>query len=473
MKLRFFNTMGRIVEDFKTIDTGVVKMYCCGPTVYNYAHIGNLRAYLFDDILRRTLEYAGYKVDHVVNITDVGHLTGDNDDGEDKMVKSSRESGKSVWDISKHFTEAFFKDIDNLNIVRPTVSPKATDHIQEMIDLIKRLEKKGYTYESAGNVYFDIDKFPDYGKLALRDRQDLTAGARVAVDPNKKNPHDFVLWFTNSKFEDQAMQWDSPWGRGYPGWHLECSAMSMKYLGDQFDIHCGGIDHISIHHTNEIAQSEAATGKKWVNYWMHNEFLIMNKGKMAKSAGNFITLDSLIEDGFDPLDYRYFSLGGHYRSQLQFTVESLSSARKARENLFDRVIQLKKDTDNNPAVKVGELAENYIANFQDHLSNDLNTPRALADLWLMLKDNKLNSGEKLFIVYDFDRIFGFELKNLSVPHDKKEDDPDPEIRNLIDLRTKARTEKDWGKADELRDLLFSKGFTIKDTSSGTEWSKNV
>ncbi|MCK5154016.1 MAG: cysteine--tRNA ligase, partial [Spirochaetales bacterium] len=346
MKLRFFNTMGRLVEDFKTIETGVVKMYCCGPTVYNYAHIGNLRAYLFDDILRRTLEYAGYKVNHVVNITDVGHLTDDNDDGEDKMVKSSRETGKSVWDIAKYFTDAFFKDIDNLNIVRPTVSPRATDHIEEMINLIKRLESRGYTYESGGNVYFDIDKFPDYGKLALRDRQDLSAGARIAVDPNKKNAHDFVLWFTNSKFEDQAMQWDSPWGRGYPGWHLECSAMSMKYLGDQFDIHCGGIDHISIHHTNEIAQSEAASGKKWVNYWMHNEFLIMNKGKMAKSSGNFITLDSLIEDGFDPLDYRYFSLGGHYRSQLQFSIESLGSAKSARENLFERVIQLKKDTNN-------------------------------------------------------------------------------------------------------------------------------
>ena len=473
MKLRFFNTMGRLIEDFKSIEDGVVKMYCCGPTVYNYAHIGNLRAYLFDDILRRTLEYAGYKVTHVVNITDVGHLTDDNDDGEDKMVKSSRESGKSVWDISKFFTDAFFKDIDNLNILRPTVSPKATDHIEEMINLIERLEKKGFTYESGGNVYFDIDKSPGYGKLALRDRQDLSAGSRIAVDPNKKNAHDFVLWFTNSKFEDQVMQWESPWGRGYPGWHLECSAMSMKYLGDQFDIHCGGIDHISIHHTNEIAQSEAATGKKWVNYWMHNEFLIMNKGKMAKSAGNFITLDSLIDSGFNPLDYRYFSLGGHYRSQLQFSMESLSSAKSARENLFERVIQLKKDTEDTSSVEVSELAKEYISKFQEHISNDLNTPLALADLWLMLKDNKLSSGEKLFIVYDFDRILGFELKNLSIPEALKDEDLDPEIKNLIDSRNKARADKDWGKADELRDSIFSKGFTIKDTSLGTKWAKNV
>ncbi len=465
--------MGRSVEDFKTINNGMVKMYCCGPTVYNYAHIGNLRAYLFDDILRRTLEYAGYSVDHVVNITDVGHLTDDNDDGEDKMVKSSRETGKSVWDISKFYTEAFFNDIDSLNIERPTVSPRATDHIEEMQNLIKVLEEKGYTYESGGNVYFNIDKFPDYGKLALRDRQDLNAGSRVAIDPNKKNPHDFVLWFTNSKFEHQAMQWDSPWGRGYPGWHLECSAMSMKYLGEQFDIHCGGIDHIPIHHTNEIAQSEAATGKKWVSYWMHNEFLIMNKGKMAKSAGNFLTLNSLVEEGFDPLDYRYFSLGGHYRSQLQFSFESLKSARSARENLFDRVLQLKKETDNLPSETPGLLAQEYISKFQDHISNDLNTPLVLADLWLMLKDTKLNSKDKLFVVYNFDRILGFDLKNLSILEKKIETEIDPEIKNLIDLRNTAREEKNWKKADELRDLIFSMGYTVKDTPAGTEWSKNV
>ena len=473
MKLRFFNTMGRSIEDFETIEDGVVKMYCCGPTVYNYAHIGNLRAYLFDDILRRTLEYAGYSVDHVVNITDVGHLTDDNDDGEDKMVKTSRETGKSVWDISRFYTEAFFNDIDSLNIERPTVSPRATDHIEEMKNLIKRLEVKGYTYKAGGNVYFNIDKFPDYGKLALRDRQDLNAGSRVAVDPNKKNPHDFVLWFTNSKFEHQAMQWDSPWGRGYPGWHLECSAMSMKYLGEHFDIHCGGIDHIPIHHTNEIAQSEAATGRKWVNYWMHNEFLIMNKGKMAKSAGNFLTLNSLVEDGYSPLDYRYFSLGGHYRSQLQFSSESLKSARSARENLFDRVLQLKKDTDNVPSETPGPLAKEYIVKFQEHISNDLNTPMVLADLWLMLKDTKLSSADKLFVVYDFDRILGFNLQNLSIPEKKTENELDPEIKNLINLRNSAREEKNWKKADELRDLIFSRGFTIIDTPAGTECSKNV
>ena len=473
MKLRFFNTMGRSLQDFYTIENGVVKMYCCGPTVYNYAHIGNLRAYLFDDILRRTLEYAGYKVDHVVNITDVGHLTDDNDDGEDKLVKSSRESGKSVWDIAKFFTDAFFKDVDSLNILRPAVSPKATDHIQEMIDIIKRLEEKGYTYEAGGNVYFNIDKFPDYGKLALRDRQDLHAGARIAVDSNKINPHDFVLWFTNSKFEHQAMIWESPWGRGYPGWHIECSAMSMKYLGEQFDIHCGGIDHIPIHHTNEIAQSEAATGKKWVNYWMHNEFLIMNKGKMAKSSGNFITLDSLIQDGFDPLDYRYFTLGGHYRSQLQFSIESLSAARSARENLFQRVLQLKKETNNAPSSRIGPEAEAYITNFQNHISNDLNTPRVLAELWLMLKDNKVPNADKLAVVYDFDKILGFDVESLSASEINEEDQMDQDSILLMDARNAARKEKDWKRADELRDMLLDRGIVIKDTPNGTVWSRNV
>ncbi len=470
MKLNFFNTMGRSVQDFKTLEPGVAKLYCCGPTVYNYAHIGNLRAYLFDDILRRVLEYAGYKVDHVVNITDVGHLTDDNDEGEDKMVKSSRETGKSVWDIAEFYTEAFFKDIDSLNIIRPTVTPKATDHINEMIAMIKRLEEKGFTYEAGGNIYFNIDKSPDYGKLALRDRQDLHAGARIKVDSNKKNPHDFVLWFTRSKFEHQAMVWDSPWGRGYPGWHIECSAMSMKYLGEQFDIHCGGIDHISIHHTNEIAQSEAATGRKWVNYWMHNEFLIMNKGKMAKSSGNFLTLDSLADDGFSPLDYRYFTLGGHYRSQLQFSKESLSAAARARKNLFDKVIRLKGETNNTPSSIISQEGQIYIKNFQEHLSTDLNTPRVLGELWLMLKDVGLGSQDKLAIIYEFDKILGFNLENLE---EVEAESLDSDILELIDSRNNARKEKNWEKADKMRDILLEKGIIIKDTPNGTEWTRNV
>ena len=337
MALQFFNSLSRSLEDFQPLHEGKVSFYACGPTVYNYAHIGNLRAYVFEDLLRRTLEYLGYDVRHIMNITDVGHLTGDNDDGEDKMLKQSRESGKTVWDIAGYYTEAFFRDTDRLNIERPSVSCAATDHIEDMINLIKRIEANGYTYAAGGNVYFDTEKFEGYGKLALLDRQEQQAGARVDVDKNKRHPRDFVLWFTQSKFENHIMLWDSPWGKGYPGWHIECSAMSMKYLGDQFDIHCGGIDHIPVHHTNEIAQSEAATGKKWVNYWLHNEFLLMDSGKMSKSKGGFLTLQSVMDEGFHPLDYRYFLLGAHYRTQLHFSFNNLKAARSARLSLEDKI----------------------------------------------------------------------------------------------------------------------------------------
>ncbi len=470
MDLHFFNTMGRTIQLFKPIKDHDVGMYCCGPTVYNYAHIGNLRAYLFDDILRRTLEYFGYKVTHVMNITDVGHLTDDEDEGEDKMLKSSRETGKSVWDIAAFYTDAFFHDIDSLHILRPSVSCKATDHIEDMIALIKRLEEKGYTYESGGNIYFSIDKFPDYGKLSMRDKQDLHAGARIAVDANKRNPHDFVLWFTHSKFEHHAMLWDSPWGKGYPGWHIECSAMSMKYLGEQFDIHCGGIDHIPIHHTNEIAQSEAATGKKWVNYWMHNEFLILGKGKMAKSSGEFLTLSVLVGKGYDPLDYRYFSLGGHYRSQLQFSYESLDAARKARENLNERVLRLRTDASPCSVDNLEEGAKEYLRRFETAMAQDLNTPKALAEMWLLLKDREISVSGKLAVLFKMDEIFGFGLNELK---EDQEEELDPSLMALIKERETARRNGDWERADSLRALLLQKGIRIKDTPEGTKWIKNV
>jgi len=308
MSVRLFNTLGRQLQAFEPLKNGEAGFYGCGPTVYNYAHIGNLRAYVTHDILVRTLRRRGYKVTHVMNITDVGHLSGDNDSGEDKMVKSAEERGKSVLEIADFYTQAFFHDTERLNIIRPTVVCKATEHVGEMIELIKRIEANGCTYSAGGNLYFDITKFPAYGELALLNL-DRRTEARTEVDENKRNIHDFVLWFTKSKFENQALTWDSPWGRGYPGWHIECSAMSIKYLGEQFDIHAGGIDHIPIHHTNEIAQSEAATGKHpWVRYWVHNEFLVLDKGKMSKSAGGFLTLQSLIDAGYEPLDYRYFLL---------------------------------------------------------------------------------------------------------------------------------------------------------------------
>ncbi len=471
MELQFYNTMGRQLQPFKTIRNNTVGMYCCGPTVYNYAHIGNLRAYLFDDVLRRTLEYFGYSVTHVMNITDVGHLTDDEDEGEDKMLKTSRETGKSAWEIAEFYTKAFFHDIDSLNILRPSVSCRATDHIADMIALIKRLEEKGYTYEAGGNIYFSIDKFPDYGKLGLRERQDLHAGARIAVDSNKRNPHDFVLWFTNSKFEHHSMMWDSPWGRGYPGWHIECSAMSMKYLGEQFDIHCGGIDHIPIHHTNEIAQSEAATGKKWVNYWMHNEFLILGKGKMAKSSGEFLTLSVLVDKGYDPLDYRYFSLGGHYRSQLQFSYESLDAARNAREGLSKRIVRLKSEFDPSPADSLEGKAAECLEGFREALASDLNTPKALSWLWTLLKDKNITGADKLSAAYDMDRVFGLGLEDLEP--ESTDEELSEEMLSLITEREEARKNRNFKRADEIRDQLLEKGIVVEDTPEGTRWTKNV
>jgi len=450
---------------FIPLTKGKVGMYTCGPTVYNFAHIGNLRTYLFEDFLRRTLEYAGLEVTHVMNVTDVGHLTDDGDEGEDKIIKSSRETGRSVWDIAHMYTEAFFRDIDQLNIKRPTIVCKATEHIPEMIDLVKRLEVRGYTYESGGNIYFSIDKFPDYGKLAQLDLKDLKAGARIEVDPHKRNPHDFVLWFTRSKFEHQAMLWDSPWGKGYPGWHLECSAMSMKYLGEQFDIHCGGIDHIPVHHTNEIAQSEAATGKSpWVRYWLHGEFLVIDREKMSKSKGGFLTLERLIQEGFDPLDYRYFCLGGHYRSQLQFSFEALQAAQSARRSLRDRISQWNQ-ADSRGQISLSPKANQYLSQFKQHLANDLNTPQGLADLWAVVKDPDLREGEKFALVEEMDQVLGLRLT------ERVEEKLDPELEALIRERELARKNRDFARSDEIRSLLKSKGILLEDTPQGTRWKR--
>ncbi|MDZ7795185.1 MAG: cysteine--tRNA ligase [Spirochaetia bacterium] len=469
MQLRLYNTMARKIEDFYTIEPGKAKMYTCGPTVYNYAHIGNLRTYVSEDLLRRTLEYVGYEVEHVMNVTDVGHLTDDADEGEDKMVKSSRESGRSVWDIAQFYTDAFFLDIDNLNIRRPSITCKATDHIGDMVGLIKKIEQNGHTYESGGNVYFSIDTFPEYGKLARLDTQDLQSGARIAVDSNKKNPRDFVLWFTRSKFENQAMIWDSPWGKGYPGWHVECSAMSMRYLGEHFDIHCGGVDHIPVHHTNEIAQSESATGKKWVNFWIHAEFLVMGQHKMAKSKGNFITLRTLQEEKYDPLDYRYFCLGGHYRSQLQFTFDSLDAARTARLNLVDRVRELRGEVDTIPELTdIGSEARRYLEEFQTQVTNDLHVPKALSVLWPLLKDSAVPAGEKLAVVLDMDKVLGLQLASV-----EEEASLDDETHKLIKEREEARAAKDFARADQIRDQLLEKGIELKDTPKGTVWKKKV
>ena len=467
--MKLYNTMDRKVEEFVPIEEGKVGMYCCGPTVYNYAHIGNLRTYIFEDILHRTLEEAGYRVKHVMNITDVGHLTGDGDDGEDKLGKRSRETGKSVWDIAAFYTDAFFADEKALNIKRPNVVCKATDHIQDMIALIKRLEEKGHTYTAGGNVYFSIDTIDDYGKLAGQKQEDKLSGARIAVDGNKRNPQDFVLWFTNSKFGEQAMMWDSPWGRGYPGWRIECSAMSMKYLGETFDIHCGGIDAIPVHHTNEIAQSEAATGHKWVNYWCHGEFLLNDKGKMSKSSGEFLTLPVLVGHGYNALDYRYFCLGGHYRTQLKFSYEALDHAKSARERLNSMVAELKAKA--KPESTISEKAESYKDSFFAALFNDLRCPEALAVMWKMLKDNSITEGEKLSLLYSMDKVLGLDLDKVEAK--KEEKVGGEEEWKLVEERKQAKAEKNYQRADEIRKELEERGYIVKDTPQGPILQKIV
>jgi cysteinyl-tRNA synthetase len=408
-----------------------------------------------------------------MNVTDVGHLTGDNDEGEDKMLASAAERGKSVLEIADFYTRAFFADTGRLNILKPTVVCKATSHISEMIELIKRIEEHGFTYSAGGNLYFDISKFPHYGELAMLRMDELKAGARADLDENKRNAGDFVLWFTKSKFENQALLWDSPWGKGYPGWHIECSAMSIKYLGETFDIHAGGIDHIPVHHTNEIAQSEAATGKHpWAKYWVHNEFLVIDKGKMSKSAGGFLTLQSLIDEGYDPLDYRYFLLGAHYRSQLQFSFSALDGAKSARKSLLDKIRALaEKAPDTDPGFKSESPALAYVQAFNKALEDDLSTPRALAELWGLLKDPSISPKDALAAVFDMDKVFGLSLKEESVLKPES-DEMAAEIESMIEERNEAKKAKNYRRADEIRCILKERGIILEDSPTGTSWRRS-
>ncbi|MEG2353514.1 MAG: cysteine--tRNA ligase [Clostridium sp.] len=467
MSFYIYNTMSRDKDEFKENKSGKVGMYTCGPTVYNYAHIGNLRTYIFEDTLKKSLEYVGYKVKHVMNVTDVGHLQSDSDEGEDKMALGAQREKKTVWEIAKFYEEAFFEDCKKLNITKPTVVARATDHIEDMIKFIQNLEKKGYTYVSNGNVYFEIDKFDDYTKLANLPIDELQAGSRIKIDPNKKNPLDFVLWFTNSKFSNQIMQWDSPWGRGFPGWHLECSAMSVKYLGEYIDIHCGGIDHIAVHHTNEIAQSEGAIGHKWVNYWMHGEFLLSNGGKMSKSTGDFLTLSRLEEQGFDALDYRYFCLQSRYRKQLLFSFDNLRDAENSYRKLKEKVANIKAEIIETDKINE-ENTKTYNDKFIKEISDDLNMANALTILSEVIKAKELNNAEKFYLIKNFDKVLSLELENAELIPSKA--DVDEELINKLILeRNNARDSKNWARADEIRKELLEINIELLDSKEGTNW----
>lgn len=460
--LKLYNTLTRKKEVFKPIKKGEVGMYTCGPTVYYYAHIGNFRAYVFADILRRTLEMNNYRVKQVMNLTDVGHLTSDADEGEDKIEKEAKKENKTPREIADFYSKVFFEDSEKLNIEKPEIICKATEHIKEMIEVIKKLEKRRYTYIGEnGNIYFDTSKFEKYGELAKLDLEELKAGARIKIDENKKHPRDFVLWFVEkgSKYKGHILKWKSPWGEGWPGWHIECSAMSMKYLGENFDIHTGGEDHIPVHHTNEIAQSEGATGKKFVNCWIHASFLQFNAEKMSKSKGGILRLSDLTEKGYSPMDLRYFYLSGHYRKPLNFTFTNLNSARNSLKRLKEIISNLKKGKVNQKNI------DGAYKQFLEIIDDDLNSSNALSFMWEILRDEKLKDSEKRELVLKFDKFFGLKLgeeEKVKIP---------TEIKKLVEEREKARTKKDFVTADKIRERINKEGYVIDDTGEGVRVKK--
>lgn len=460
------NTATRKKDEFVPQNPQNVTMYCCGPTVYNFAHIGNLRTYIFEDLLSRTIRLR-HPLTHVMNVTDVGHLVSDADDGEDKMELGAAREGKSAWDIAKFYEEKFWADYDALHCTRPTVVSRATQHIKEMIALVKTLEDKGYTYRTSDGIYYDTSKFDRYDALVGHARiSGLQGGARVEMSDEKRNPTDFALWKFSPKDKKRQMEWDSPWGVGFPGWHIECSAMAMKYLGHSLDIHCGGIDHVTIHHTNEIAQSEAATGEKYVNYWVHGEFLILRSGKMSKSGGTFVTVDVLKEKGYDPLAYRYLCLSAHYRTQLEFSYESMDAAAKSLKNLRALCVQVKKDAA--AAAQETEKSNVWKEKFTAAMEDDLNAPKALALTWEGVRSTELSAAEKLDFLTFADTILALDLfREEAAP---KADIP-ADVQSLLDARAAARKAKDWKKSDELRDEIAQAGYLVKDTPQGQQVEK--
>lgn len=466
-KVYFFNTLTRKVEQFIPNVDGKVAMYTCGPTVYHFAHIGNLRSYIMEDILEKTLRYVGYDVKRVMNITDVGHLTSDADTGEDKMLKGAKREHKTVMEIAKYYTDAFFDDCRKLNIKRPDVVEPATNCIPEFINMVKVLLEKDYAYIAGGNVYFDTSKLDDYYVFSSQSEKELMVGVRddVSEDINKKNKADFVLWFTKSKFDNQELKWDSPWGVGYPGWHIECSCISMKHLGEYMDIHCGGVDNIFPHHTNEIAQSEAYLGHKWCNYWFHVHHLNDKSGKMSKSKGEFLTVSLLEEKGYNPLVYRLFCLQSHYRKPLEFSYEVLDNMTTAYNKLIKKIGELKAD---------GSVDEEAFAGFrnkfEDAICSDLNTSSAITVVYDVLRSD-INDVTKLELIKSFDEVLSLDL--LKDHGNDKESSVDSELKEYIlakiEERKAAKKEKDFAKADAIRDELAAKGIQIKDTREGTVW----
>lgn len=464
--MKIYNTLSKKVEEFIPYEEKKVKMYTCGPTVYHYAHIGNLRTYIFEDIFEKTLKYLGYDVKRVMNITDVGHLSSDADTGEDKMLKGAEREHKTVYEIADFYTKAFFNDTEKLNIKKPEIVEKASAHIETYIKMITKLLDTGYAYIANGNVYFDVSKATDYYKLSGKKEEDLMIGVRddVEEDKNKKNPADFVLWFTSSKFENQAMKWDSPWGVGYPGWHIECSGISYEYLGEYLDIHCGGVDNIFPHHTNEIAQTEGFVGHKWCNYWVHGEHLNDSTGKMSKSKGEFLTLSLLESKGYNPLVYRLFCLESHYRKQLVFSYDAMDNTKKIYEKLLNKIKQIKENKD-------GELdfdtINKYDEQFKEAISNDLNTSLALTTLYAVIKD-QINNNTKLYLIEKFDEVLSLDLlkENTKLNQDN---DMDEYILAKIEERNNAKKEKNYALADQIRDELANKGIILKDSREGTTY----
>ena len=456
MDIYFYNTLTKKKELFKPIDEKMVRMYSCGPTVYKNATIGNMRTNLFQDTLRRVLRYNGYKLKHVMNITDVGHLVSDGDEGEDKMLKSAREEHKTPLEIAEYYTKLFFNDLSRLNIETPEVVCKATEHIKEMLAMVQKIIEQGYAYETSTAIYFDVSKLDEYGILSGINLREQKAGARVDVDPEKRNPYDFALWIKAP--ENHLMKWDSPWGPSYPGWHIECSAMSTKYLGEQFDIHTGGIDLIPTHHENEIAQSKGACGKIPANYWMHGEYLLINGGKMSKSLGNVYLLDDIINRGYDPLTYRLFNFSCHYKGKLNFTWEGIESASVSLTRLREGYQKHLSGTD----VVADDVINDLENRFHQAINDDLNMPLAMSVVWEAVKYPE-KSPKIAELLAKFDTVLGIKIT------EKKEQKEIPqEILDLVEQRKQARLDKNWAESDRLRDVIAEKGYSVKDTKDGVE-----